>query len=97
VHAVTELLTYALVKKRLLVAHQFELCMVHMVCATIAMQLVQIYPWRISICATHSLPFSGAYPICATSHTKYAPLRFKNSKKNQKNQFFLKIIKIEIM
>jgi hypothetical protein len=54
-----------LVEKRLLVAHQFELCVAHMVCATIATPLVQIYPWRISICATHSWPFSGAYPICA--------------------------------
>jgi hypothetical protein len=54
-----------LVEKRLLVAHQFELCVAHMVCATIATPLVQIYPWRISICATHSLPFSDAYAICA--------------------------------
>jgi hypothetical protein len=57
VHAVTELLTCALVEKRMLVAHQFELCVAHMVCATIATPLVQIYPWCISICATHSLPF----------------------------------------
>jgi hypothetical protein len=79
-----------LVEKRLLVAHQFELCLAHMVCATIATSLVQIYSWRISICATHSLPFNGAYPICATSHKKYAPLRFENSKKLKikKNNFF---------
>jgi hypothetical protein len=45
---------HALVEKRLLVAHQFGLCVAHMGCATIATQLVQIYQWRISICATHS-------------------------------------------
>jgi hypothetical protein len=50
----------ALVEKGLLVAHQFELCVAH-----IATPLVKNYPWRISICTTHSLPFSGAYPICA--------------------------------
>jgi hypothetical protein len=54
----------SLVEKRLLVAHQFELCVARMVCATIATPLIKTYPWRISICATHSLPFSDAYPIC---------------------------------
>jgi hypothetical protein len=47
------------------VAHQFGLCVAHMVCATIATPLVEIYQWRITICATHSLHFSGAYAICA--------------------------------
>jgi hypothetical protein len=63
--ACTSWIFLALVEKRLLVAHYFELCVAHMVCATIATPLVQIYQWRISICATHSLHFSGAYPICA--------------------------------
>jgi hypothetical protein len=53
--------------KRLLVAHLFGLCVAHMGCATIATPLVHIYQWRISICATHSLHFSGAYAICAIS------------------------------
>jgi hypothetical protein len=47
--------------KRLLVAHQFRLCVAHMGCATIATPLVKIYQWRISICATHNLPMRGAY------------------------------------
>jgi hypothetical protein len=36
----------ALVEKRLLVAHQFELCVAHMVCVTI------VTPLAIKICAT---------------------------------------------
>jgi hypothetical protein len=48
-----------LVEKRLLVAHQFGLCVAHMGCATIATPLVKIYQWRISKCATHSLPMRG--------------------------------------
>jgi hypothetical protein len=47
---------------------------------------------HIAICATNAR--------CATSHKKYAPIRFENSKKikNRKNQnLFLKIIKIKIM
>jgi hypothetical protein len=47
----------SLVEKRLLVAHQFGLCVAHMGCATIATPLVQIYQWRISICTTHSWHF----------------------------------------
>jgi hypothetical protein len=75
------LLILTLVEKRLLVAHQFELCVAHMGCATIATPLVRIYQWRISKCATHHIA------ICATS------IAFENSKnskkiKNRKNQFF---------
>jgi hypothetical protein len=51
----------SLVEKRILVAHQFRLCVTHMGCATIATPLVKIYQWRISICATHNLPMCGAY------------------------------------
>jgi hypothetical protein len=40
-----------LVKKKLLVAHYFGLCVAHMGCATIATPLVTIYQWRISIYA----------------------------------------------
>jgi hypothetical protein len=78
-----------LVEKRLLVAHQFGLCVAHMGCATIATPLVKNYQWRISISATHNLPMRGA--ICATSSLK------KIKKKFEKKTFFLKIIKIEIM
>jgi hypothetical protein len=57
----------------------------HMGCATIATPLIKIYQWRILKCATNVR--------CATSHKKYAPLRFENSKnskknKNKKNIFF---------
>jgi hypothetical protein len=55
----------ALVEKSLLVAHQVELCVARMLCASVVTLLVKTYLWRISICAMHSLPFSGAYPICA--------------------------------
>jgi hypothetical protein len=66
----------ALVEKRLLVAHYFGLCVVYMGCATIAMSLVTIYQWRISICGTHRQIMRGAYWL-------YAPLvAFENSKKN---------------
>jgi hypothetical protein len=58
-------LCLSLVEKSLLVAHQFELCVAHMLYAIVATPLVKSYQWRISICATHSLPFSGTYPICA--------------------------------
>jgi hypothetical protein len=57
----------ALVEKRLLVAHHFGLCVAHMGCAINATPLVTVYQWRISICATHNLNFSGAYGICAIS------------------------------
>jgi hypothetical protein len=50
---------------------------------------------HIAICATNAR--------CATSHKKYAPLRFENSKfskkklKIEKNQFFFENHKIKIM
>jgi hypothetical protein len=53
-----------LVEKCMLVAHQLDLCVALMLCATVATPLVKTYPWRISICAMCSLPFSGTYPIC---------------------------------
>jgi hypothetical protein len=56
-----KIFSYSLVEKRLLVAHQFGLCVAHMGCATIATPLVKIYQWRISICATHNLTMRGAY------------------------------------
>jgi hypothetical protein len=52
---------HSLVKKKLLVAHYFGLCVAHMGCTTIATPLVTIYQWRISICATHNLPMRGVY------------------------------------
>jgi hypothetical protein len=58
-------LSSTLVEKSLFVDHQVELCVAHMLCATVATPLVKTYPWRISICATHSLSFSGAYLIYA--------------------------------
>jgi hypothetical protein len=51
----------SLVEKRLLMAHQFGLCVAHMGCATIATPLVKIYHWRISIYATHNLSMHSAY------------------------------------
>jgi hypothetical protein len=51
----------SLVEKRLLVAHQFGLCVAHMGCATIATPLVKIYQRRISKYTTHSLSMRGAY------------------------------------
>jgi hypothetical protein len=60
-------LVMPLVEKSLLVAHYFGLCVAHMGCATIAMPLVTIYQWRISICATHRQIMRGAYWL-------YAPL-----------------------
>jgi hypothetical protein len=62
-----EAMDETLVEKRVLVAHLFGICVAHMRCATIATPLVHIYQWRISICTTHSLNFSGAYGICAIS------------------------------
>jgi hypothetical protein len=51
--------------KKPVVAHQIELYMAHMLCATVATPLVKKYLLRISIRAMHSLPFSGTYPICS--------------------------------
>jgi hypothetical protein len=64
------------VEKRLLVAHQFGLCVAHMGCATIATPLVTIYQWRISICATHNLPM----PLVAIENSKNLK-KIKNRKK----------------
>ena len=67
-------------------------------CATDVTPLVTKYAWRILICATHSLPISGASArraidklyvahirICATSRKKCAT---KNSNRSKKTVIF---------
>jgi hypothetical protein len=75
------------VEKRLLVAHQFGLCVAHMGCATIATPLVkfisgasQYAPHIICLCVVH-------IAICATSSLcKFK--KFKKIKNREKSIFF---------